>query len=460
MAEQKTATKATSQPKPMTIHTCYVIDIKSQLVTEKGEVTGSRRVDESLMRATRKVCLDALKFCAELFLKEWENLKGLQSLEMKSRCEVLIHTTKDSIAKYPEFDEKFPYMPSYTRRAIVADALGIVRSYKSNHKNWEALSPAERGAEPKMGFPTIYELTFYKQERRLNFSEGVMELKLYDGTKWDWYAFRINKSESEYIAKMSKTRKLLSPVVEKVKEKYRVRFCFEEKRQLVQNECPLKYRILVVDLGINAPASWSVLTADGTVHARGVIHLGRDEDRLNRRINRKRMYQQAGKKSKNIYRAITSANQQLPLTRQKPSWIPQSHTMWTASCSSTLTLLVKRKAESTANVSICGVPTMCSPEWSCRRTAWVCGSPASVHGAPQSTPLTEAAPPTAAVFTTTNTVTKSITTVYVSSRTGRYTTVISMHRITSGHGSSSGSMRSWMAARNSLRCRCVHWIPF
>lgn len=72
----------------------------------------------------------------------------------------------------------------------------------------------------------------------------------------------------------------------------------------------------------------------------------------------------------------------------------------------------------------------------------------------------EAAPPTAAVFTTTNTVTKSITTVYVSSRTGRYTTVISMHRITSWHGSSSGSMRSWMAARNSLRCRCVHWIPF
>ena len=43
MAEQKTATKATSQPKPMTIHTCYVVDIKSQLVTEKGEVTGSRR---------------------------------------------------------------------------------------------------------------------------------------------------------------------------------------------------------------------------------------------------------------------------------------------------------------------------------------------------------------------------------------------------------------------------------
>ena len=96
MAEQKTAL----QPKPMAIHTCYVVDIKSQLVTEKGEVTGSHKVDESIMHATRKVCLDALKFCAELFLKEWDSLKGLQFLEMKRRCDVLIHTTKASTSKY------------------------------------------------------------------------------------------------------------------------------------------------------------------------------------------------------------------------------------------------------------------------------------------------------------------------------------------------------------------------
>ena len=96
MAEQKTAL----QPKPMAIHTCYVVDIKSQLVTVKGEVTGSHKVDESIMHATRKVCLDALKFCAELFLKEWDSLKGLQFLEMKRRCDVLIHTTKASTSKY------------------------------------------------------------------------------------------------------------------------------------------------------------------------------------------------------------------------------------------------------------------------------------------------------------------------------------------------------------------------
>jgi IS605 OrfB family transposase len=55
------------------------------------------------------------------------------------------------------------------------------------------------------------------------------------------------------------------------------------------------------------------MTADGTVHAKGVIHLDGDEDRLNRLINRKRMYEQAGKKSHSIYRMVTAANRQLSI---------------------------------------------------------------------------------------------------------------------------------------------------
>ena len=119
------------------------------------------------------------------------------------------------------------------------------------------------------------------------------------------------------IAKMADTRKLLSPVVEKSKGRYRIRFCFEEKCDLVQNENPLGYTILSVDLGINASASYSVMTADGSVHARGVIHLPCDEDRLERMINRKRMYQQAGKKSRCIYRMVRNANELLSIHTAK-----------------------------------------------------------------------------------------------------------------------------------------------
>ena len=116
---------------------------------------------------------------------------------------------------------------------------------------------------------------------------------------------------------MSRERKLLSPIVYKVRGRYQVRFAFRESRELVQNENKLAYRILAVDLGINAAASWCVMESDGTVHAKGVIHLACEEDRLNHMINRKRMYQQAGKKSRCVYRWITEANLQLSIKTAK-----------------------------------------------------------------------------------------------------------------------------------------------
>lgn len=201
----------------MKINTCYTVDIKSQYIFKDGQVAGTKRVDEAVMKATRTACLDALKFCANTFLSEWDSLEELNCLIRKRRGDLLIHSTKCNIAKYSEFDENFPYLPSYMRRAIVADALGIVSSYISNHRNWEKLPVSERGSEPKMGYPTIYELTFYDQDRILDLSEGTIGLKLYSGTEWKWYYFRINESNARYISKMAASRKLLSPVVEKSK---------------------------------------------------------------------------------------------------------------------------------------------------------------------------------------------------------------------------------------------------
>lgn len=83
--------------------------------------------------------------------------------------------------------------------------------------------------------------------------------------------------------------------------------------ELVPEEGKLGYTILAVDLGINAAASWCILTADGTVHAKGVIHLACEEGRLRRLVNRKRMYQRAGKKSRYIYRWIRNANRRLSI---------------------------------------------------------------------------------------------------------------------------------------------------
>ena len=289
-----------------------------------GMVSSWRHVDDSLMQNTSNLCLDALKYCVNVFLGEWAYLSSCPSgqkagvLSRKRAADLLVHTTADNQARYTDFDSMFPYLPAYTRRAIIADALGMVSSYVSNHANWEQKPAHERGAEPVLGMPSRYELTFYGQERdTCDLNKGIIALKLYNGKSWEWYSFLISPSDAAYITRLSKTRKMLSPVVEKVRGKYRIRFSFEESRTLVSDENPLGYRILAVDLGINAPASWCVMTSDGTVHAKGVIHLGCDEDRLRRLINRKRMYQQAGKKPHGIYRMVTAANEQLSIDTAK-----------------------------------------------------------------------------------------------------------------------------------------------
>lgn len=308
----------------MDINTCYVCKIQKQLdaVPDKktGTLTVSRKhpVDDRLMQQTADICLKALKFCTSVILKEWDGIMAVDSKLRKRRIDMLIHKTKKGHPKYPEFDEQFPNLPAYTRRSIIADAFGTVKSYKSNLKNWEELSPVERGAKPTIGFPSRYELTFYDQERKMShLADGQIGLKLFSGHSWNWYYFQISQSDARYIYRMSRERKMLSPIVYKVRGRYQVRFTFQESRELVQNENKLAYRILAVDLGINAAASWCVMESDGTVHAKGVIHLACEEDRLNHIINRKRMYQQSGKKSRCVYRWITEANRQLSIKTAK-----------------------------------------------------------------------------------------------------------------------------------------------
>ena len=309
----------------MKITTSYTVPIRSQLHTGSDGKTSYHAVSESLMHATADACLEVLKLCTETFLKEWDYLKTFPSVPKKGiihkrrAAELLIHSTRDNTAGYPEFDERFPHFPSYMRRAVIADALGCVSSYISNHENWETLSPSERGEEPSMSLPARYELTFYEQDRDMcDFENGIVGLRLFDGKKWGWYYFRVSPSDAKYISTMKDTRTILSPVVEKRHKRYQIRFSFEEETALVSDKHPKEYRILAVDLGINAAASWCVMEKDGTVHAKGVIRLTCDEDRLRHAMNRKRMYQQAGKKSRFIYRRVTDANRQLSMdTTQK-----------------------------------------------------------------------------------------------------------------------------------------------
>lgn len=292
------------------IHTCYTADIRKQLLPNGDAVP----VEDSIMSRTAEVCLRALRFCTNAFIEQWDSLSMLKGVLRKRQAEVLIHSTVNSSAMYTEFDRKFPNMPSGMRRAIISDALGMVSAYRSNHQNWESLSPEERGNEPVIGLPNRYELTFYDQERDIScVADGKIRLKLFDGKDWKWYSFLMKPSDIRYISRIAAAKRMLSPTIIKVHGKYRIRFCFEEKKQLVSNDNPLNYRILAVDLGINAAGTWCVMEKDGTVHARGVIHTRAEEGRLRHYINRVRQYQQSGKHSNCVYRWLKAANRVLSI---------------------------------------------------------------------------------------------------------------------------------------------------
>lgn len=305
----------------MEITTCYTAALKSQAAYDKKtDALTFAGVDERVMAACSALCLDALKFCTEMFLTEWSYISAFpetpkRDLPGRRRiCDTLIHATRDNAAKYAEFDRSFPNMPAGIRRMIISDALGIVSSYVSNHQNWENTDPKTRGTEPSIGYPKHYELTFYSTERSTGeLQKGTVMLKLWNGKEWAWYVFRLRLSDAKYIARMAKERRMLSPIVCKMRDGYRIRFCFAETKTLPRETNPLDSLVMGVDLGINAAASWCVMDSAGTVFAKGVTHLANEEGRLRHAINRKKKYQQAGKKSHSVYRLLNNANRMLSI---------------------------------------------------------------------------------------------------------------------------------------------------
>lgn len=309
----------------MKITTCYSVALRSQMRSDApgkkktvDAFSGTMKIDGLLLRATADECLKAYRMCLDVFSDEWEGIQQAgSSIRQKRYCETLVHSTRGSAAAYPEFDEAHGYMPAYMRRSVISDALGAVSGFMSLHERWEKTDPAERGSEPVLGCPDRYAMTFYDQGRDASLlSSGIIGLKLYDGHSWDWHYFRISVSDARYIQRMGAGRRMLSPVIERKNRRWHVRFSFEEERQLTEKK-PSEQRILAVDLGITAPATWCVMEPDGTVRARGSVRLAREEDRLRHLMSRSRMFQQAGKKSRSIWRMVDSANRELSIATAK-----------------------------------------------------------------------------------------------------------------------------------------------
>lgn len=101
--------------------------------TAKLEILGSHIIEPTI-----RIYREALSFVIDVCYKEKAGWLTLGGKDRYNFVEKLIHATSDNPnPKYAEFDKKFYKMPSYLRRSIVAEAIGIVISYLSSQDKYD-----------------------------------------------------------------------------------------------------------------------------------------------------------------------------------------------------------------------------------------------------------------------------------------------------------------------------------
>jgi len=250
----------------------------------------------------------ALTFLISIINNEWDSISALKGNRKNNLVEHLIHTTKDNVAKYPEFDQLFYKMPCYFRRGVIADAIGIVSSYRSNYKNWE--NNGKVGKPPRLqtkhyNCPIFYRDNTYEETDNPN----IVRLKLFINNDWVWYPVHLRATDIKYIQKHCQNKEMSAPILERRYNKYYLRFAFTEKVKL--NEVKAEnQKVLAVDLGVNNDAVCSVMTADGTVLNRKFINFKSDKDRLYHTLNKIKKKQKKHQSVSKLWSYAKNCNEQ------------------------------------------------------------------------------------------------------------------------------------------------------
>ena len=164
-------------------------------------------------------------------------------------------------------------------------------SYKSNLKNWENSDTHTRGripGEPKAGF--IYPC-FYRYGQYVQTGDYSAKIKIFVRNTWDWLDVALRRTDIDYITHHCKDRKQCAPTLQKRGKEWFLDFPFEEISELTEVSVE-NQRIAAVDLGINNPATISIMDADGTILGREFLKLTREQDCLEHAMNRIKKAQQ------------------------------------------------------------------------------------------------------------------------------------------------------------------------
>lgn len=178
---------------------------------DKGGANTSKR---AFLDRTAQVLNDGRTFYIDFFLAHAEKFQetvrfySQKHLEMRERpisshelltwAEAATCTT----AEHPHpwegwnFSERFPSMPFVYRRSVIKDAIGKVRSYLSNLKNWEQSGKKQGrpGLPGAANHPTLYQGTLTLDLEACTAGERFVQLKVYTGERWEWHNYPVQAS--------------------------------------------------------------------------------------------------------------------------------------------------------------------------------------------------------------------------------------------------------------------------
>lgn len=238
----------------------------------------------------------ALRFIIDVIDKEFEELHDYSSKDMVRLVERLIHKTKSNpFPNYIEFNETFHKYPSYLRRGTIADAFGIVKSYRSNYKNWleeKKLAFSEgkkfKKKPPKLQLEHKSFPVFYKDNMHVRTGETSAQIKIFHKNDWVWVDIAL-KGQDLYKRDVWNWKEN-NPTLVKVGKKYFLHISYQSKVKLTTAKLK-DQKVCAVDLGITNSAVCSVIDSNGTVLARKFITQPKEKDRLYRMTNKLRKTQ-------------------------------------------------------------------------------------------------------------------------------------------------------------------------
>lgn len=199
--------------------------------------------------------------------------------------EVDIHHTKaHPNPKYSDFDELFPKLPCYFRRAAIASAYGKWSSWRYNYLNWKLEKKeaeeknkrfTKKSPTPQMkhkDYPVLYKGNVFMQ------SEDGYKIKAYINNDWVWVDIKVKK-KADLKKRGIEDWKQCNPKLIKKGSKYFLAFSYEKVIPL-HKKIAKDTRILAVDLGLTNTAVCSVMESSGTVLARKFIKQAKEKDQL------------------------------------------------------------------------------------------------------------------------------------------------------------------------------------